>query len=328
MKNNALVEALHTGMGTEIAHKIYGRHSRKALQFVEKEARRLEQRLSRFLPESDVSRVNRSAGMKSEKISVETCEILSHAMKCSVISKGLFDITAGPLIDLWDYRNATKAPERSYIDQVLPLVNYKDLNLDADRRRAGLQNTGQSIDLGGIAKGFASDRFMEIFREYGITSAYSNIGGNVSLLGNKPDGSPWLVGIRHPRQTGLLGAIAVTGKAVVTSGDYERYFVDREGRRFCHILNPITGYPAESGLISVTVADGSAVTADLLSTAIFVAGLERGLALIKQYPGAEAVLVDRALQVYVTQGLQKCFQAACEMRVNYLSEKERDHAEW
>ncbi len=318
MDNDAAVEAMHTGMGTEMVHRAFGRHSMIALRAVENEAQRLERLFSRFLPESDISRINRSAGLKNEKVSSETYEVLSYAKECSNVSQGLFDITIGPLADLWDYKHALEPPTNSKIELVLPLVGYNDLELDAVQKTAGLKSSGHSVDLGGIGKGFASDCFMEIFHEYGVKSAFSNIGGNVSTLGNKPDGSPWRVGIRHPRQNGLLGAVAITGKAVVTSGDYERFFFDKEGRRFHHILNPITGYPAESGLVSVTVVTDSAMTADALSTAVFVAGLERGLTIIEKYPQAEAVLVDTMLRVYITRGLQKCFQASDGINVNYM----------
>ena len=201
---------------------------------------------------------------------------------------------------------------------MLPKVNYSDLVLDPQAGTAMLRKAGQSVDLGGIGKGFASDRFMQIFQEQGILSAFSNIGGNVSTLGNKPDGRPWRVGLRHPRDIGLLGAVEVTGKAVVTSGDYERFFIDRQGRRFHHILNPLTGYPAESGLVSVSVIADNAMTADALSTAVFVAGLEKGLGLIGQYPQAEAVLVNTELMVYVTRGLRKCFQTAKGTQAIYV----------
>jgi len=224
--------------------------------------------------------------------------------------EGLFDITIGPLVDLWDYKHAFEAPEEARIQQVLPLVNYCDLVLDPEDRTAKLRKSGQTIDLGGIGKGFASDRFIEILKESGIASAFTNIGGNVSTLGNKPDGSPWCVGIRHPRQDGcLLGAVGVTGKAVVTSGDYERYFIDREGKRPHHILNPTTGYPTKSGLISVTIIGDSAMTADALSTIVFVAGMESGLELLAAFPGTEAVLVDHRQRVYITKGLKNCYQS-------------------
>lgn len=318
MGKSAAFEAVHTGMCTEIAHLAFGKKAAQALRAVKKEAQRLEQLFSRFLPESDIGRINRFAGVKHEKISAETCEVLSKAKKISEISQGLFDITVGPLADLWSIKTASEPPPDNLIERVLSLISYNDLELDADRKKAKLTKPGQSVDLGGIGKGFASDCFVEIFRKHGVASAFSNIGGNVSTLGCKPDGSPWQVGIRHPRQNSLLGAVKVCGKAVVTSGDYERYFIDREGRRFHHILNPVTGYPAESGLVSATVVAESAMTADALSTAVFIAGLESGLSLIEKFPVTDAVLVDTRLRVYVTRGLKECFQPSGGLNVYYI----------
>ena len=317
MGSAAEVEDTHLGMGTQMAHRAAGKNAAQALAAVHREAQRLENLLSRFLPESDVSRINRSAGVKREPVSAETYGILSFATECSVASAGLFDVTAGPLIDLWDYRHASLPPEKERITAALPLVNYRDLELCPAENSAELRKTGQSLDLGGIGKGFASDRFMEIFHEYGVTSAWSNIGGNVSTLGSKPDGSPWRVGIRHPRQNGLVGAVAVTGQSVVTSGDYERYFIDSEGRRFHHILNPVTGYPADAGLLSATVVAKSAMVADAVSTAVFVVGLERGLAFVRNYQ-VEAVLVDAQLRVYVTRGLRRNYQASAGIKTSYI----------
>ena len=318
MENCAAAEAAHSGMGTQMAHRAFGPNAEKALRAVEAEAGRLERLLSRFLPESEIGRINRSAGIRSEPVGPETFAVLLCAKRCSVLSRGLFDPTVGPLVDLWDYKHALEPPAENRIRAALRLVGFRDLELDPVRRTAGLKKPGQSLDLGGIGKGFASDRFMELFREYGVASAFSNIGGNVSTLGGRPDGSPWRVGIRHPRRDGLIGAVAMTGKAVVTSGDYERYFFDRQGRRFHHILNPLTGYPAQAGLVSVTVVADSAMTADALSTAVFVAGPEKGPALMENYPGTEAVLVDAALRVSVTRGLRHCFQASDGSNVVYL----------
>jgi len=318
MDAHVAVESAHIGMGTEMAHKAFGQYAQEALRAVEGEARRLERMFSRFRSESEIYALNKSAGEKCEKVSPETYEVLSQAIEFSRTSHGLFDATIAPLVDLWDYKNARIAPEDKKIQHILPKVNYLDLALDPLARTAMLRNAGQSIDLGGIGKGFASDRFMEIVQEYGIASAFSNIGGNVSTLGSKPDGLPWRVGLRHPRQIGLLGAVEVTGKAVSTSGDYERFFIDRQGRRFHHILNPFTGYPAQSGLVSVSVIADSAMTADALSTAVFIAGLEEGLDLIGKYPQAEAVLVNPELEVFVTRGLSKCFQTVNVIKTIYI----------
>jgi len=144
---------------------------------------------------------------------------------------------------------------------------------------------------------------------FGIASAYSNLGGNVVTVGAKPDGSPWHIGIQHPRQeNGLIGAVSVVNQTVVTSGDYQRYFTDSQGKRHHHILDPTTGYPAESGLISVSIVTDKSVAADALSTILFVAGMEKGLEFLSSFPQTEAILVDSNLQVYVTQGLRCRFQ--------------------
>jgi len=178
---------------------------------------------------------------------------------------------------------------------------------------------GQSIDLGGIGKGYAGDRVLEIFRGFGVTSAYSNLGGNVVSLGTKPDGSPWRIGIQHPRQEErLIGVVSVAGQSVVTSGDYQRYAVGHNGKRYHHILNPLTGYPAESGLVSVTIIAEKSMAADALSTAVFVAGMDKGLELLKNYPQVEAVLVDSKIEVFITRGLKDRFQTDENIRLNIL----------
>lgn len=298
-------------MNTGITFRVFGEKADAAIKHAMAELIRLEKALSRFLPGSEVAGINKSAGKGHIKISPETYEILSYSLFISRKTQGLFDITISPLVDLWDYKHSLHAPKKREVRRVLSLVSYHDLVLNSEEKTAGLGKPGQSIDLGGIAKGYASDCIIDLLRKYNVTSAFVNIGGNVSTLGNKPDGTSWSVGIRHPRREGcLLGAVKVTGKAVVTSGDYERYFIDREGKRWHHILSPVTGYPAEAGLISVTVAADSAMTADALSTAVFIAGMDKGLGILSDFPGAEAVLVNNRQQIYITQGLKECYEAA------------------
>lgn len=317
MGASAAHRAKQDGMGTEMVHEAFGPHAQEALCAVREEAGRLEALLSRFLPDSDICRVNRSAGVRGERLSREAYEVLQRAAAFSRLSHGMFDVTIGPLVDLWDYKHAAEAPDDASMRRILPLVNHHDLLLDPTERTARLRKPGQSIDVGGIAKGYASGRLIDVFRENGVASAYTNIGGNVSTLGCKPDGAPWRVGIRHPRQASLLGAVAVSGQSVVTSGDYERFFVDRQGKRYHHILDPRTGYPAESGLASVTVVCEDAMTADALSTTLFVAGLEAGLELLRGFPEAHAVFVDTGIQVAVTPGLKGYFQAASGIDIRY-----------
>jgi len=316
MLQPVVTEVSSFGMNTSILYRVMGESGKMAVAQAESEILRLENKLSRFIPDSEVSKINSNSGLCSVKISNETYEVLSYALMLSEITQGLFDITGSPLIDLWDYKHAFHVPLNYKIRKILRKIDYRELILNSIVKTAFLRRAGQSIDLGGIGKGYASDRCIKIFQECGVTSAYVSIGGNVSTLGNKSDEFLWSVGIRHPRYEGcLIGAVKVNGKSVVTSGDYERYFIDRKGNRWHHILNPTTGYPARSGLVSVTVVAESAMSADALSTAIFVAGMNKGLLYLAKFQGTEAILIDDNLKVYITKGLKEYFQPLEGMKV-------------
>ena len=303
--------ATHFGMGTLMAHQLHGASAQDCLAAARAELTRLEELLSRFIPSSDVSRINRSAGVGSEQVSADTLAVLERARLAAARCGGCFDPTIGPLVDLWNIRGENFVPPaEADIRAALAMVDYRDLRLVASESTAALRRSGQSIDLVGIGKGYAGDVLMALYSASGIDSALSNLGGNVIAWGSKPDSSPWQVGIRHPRREGaLIGALGVMDCAVVTSGDDQRYRVDSRGNRYHHILDPRTGCPARSGLLSVTVTAESALDADAYATALFVAGLERGLELLRGQPGIEAVFVDEDLRVFVTAGLEGDFQS-------------------
>lgn len=311
MEESAAATVTRHAMGTVMSHKAFGRLAEDSLTAVCSEVARLEGLLSRFLAESEISRINRSAGMGRAPISRETHDVLSAAAELSARVQGCFDVTIGPLVTLWQAgKQAASPPDAASLRQALPLVNHRELILDARHMTAGLVKRGQSIDLGGIGKGFAADRIAEVFRKFGIRSAYSNLGGNVVAVGTKPDGSAWRIGIQHPREEErLIGSVAVVDQTVVTSGDYQRYYTDGQGERQHHILDPRTGTPAQAGLISVSIVASRSVVADSLSTAVFVAGMDKGLEFVRSLPHTEAILVDSELNVYVTQGLRYRFQA-------------------
>lgn len=321
MRDQQVAQITQTAMGTVMSHRAFGTYAEESLGAVCKEIARLEGLLSRFRPDSDISRVNQSAGIQSEKVSRETCEVLVKAVEFSRAFPGCLDVTIEPLVNLWRVgKGSNTPPEEDAIQQVLPLVNFRDLVIDPWKTTAGLRCFGQSIDLGGIGKGYAADRIIEVFRRFEITSACSNLGGNVVTLGTRPDGSPWRIGIQHPRQENqIIGAVAVAGQSVVTSGDYQRYFVDSHGRRYHHLLDPKTGYPAQSGLISVSIVCAPSVNADALSTILFVAGLEKGVDFLKKYPETGAILIDTDLRVFVTQNLKGCFETYRAMDVTFLN---------
>lgn len=317
---HSMPHAVQQAMGTLMTHRVIGPNAAECLAAVCAEVERIEALFSRFSPDSDISRINRSAGQQSERISAETYAVLAEAIEFSRVCPGCFDITIEPLVALWNCAQATgQPPEAASIRRALAQVDTRDLILNLGEGTARLRRSGQSVDLGGIGKGYAGDRILEIYGRFGIPSAWSNLGGNVVTYGAKPDGSPWDIGIQHPRrENALLGAVAAVGKTVVTSGDYQRYFTDRQGMRHHHILNPMSGTPSDSGLISVSVVSACSLAADVLSTILFVAGLEKGQRILDNFSGSEGIFVSTDLSVAITPGLAGCFQAAEGIEVTIL----------
>lgn len=314
-------QATHRAMGTIMTHKAFGGEANQAITSVCAEIANLELLMSRFIPESEISRVNRSAGtLESEPLSKQVLDVLLKSKELSQLCQGLFDITSGPLVNLWHLcKHTQNPPSQADIDLTLPLINDQDLILDPYQQTAFLNMPGQAIDLGGIGKGFAGDQIIRLYDEFGIRSAFSNLGGNVAAVGSKPDGSPWRVGIQHPRKpSDLVGWVAVTDKAVVTSGDYQRAYLSSSEYKYHHILNLRTGYPSESDLISVTVVAKQGVIADALSTALFVAGLENAIQILKSFTGVEVVLIDQDLQVFVSDGLETCFYPQSNIKIGII----------
>lgn len=314
------MELKNIGMNTLMLHKAFGRYAEEALQAIHKEAARLEEQLSCFLPDSEISTINSTAGKSCPMISRETYDLLARAVDYSRYSSGLFDVTVGPLVRVWrSCRDTLRPPDASLIKEAMSLVNYQEISFKPKDMSAGLMRNGQSIDLGGIGKGYAGDKFIEVFRSFDIDSAYTNIGGNVVTVGSKPDGTPWKIGIQHPRsENSLIGMVSVIDKAVVTSGDYQRYFIGKDGIRYHHIIDPTTGYPAKAGLLSTTIISDNSMRADALSTILFIAGMDQGLTILEQFPGTEAIFIDHELKVYITAGLAEDFKASPEVEVYVL----------
>ncbi len=291
-------------MGTVVNQAVYGDGAPAAALAALREIRRLEGLLSRFSPRSEISKLNRAAGGKPVRLRPEAIENLAEAVVVSRLSDGAFDVTACPLVRLWSVTAENPAlPSDSAIAEARELVDYRSLSVDPASRTACLQKSGMAVDLGGIAKGYAADMAIDVYRSKGIASAMIDLGGNVAVLGNRQDGSPWSVGIQDPdgARGECLGALSIRDLSVVTSGDYERFF-ESEGRRYHHIIDPRTGYPAESGLRSVTVVAKRSLMADALSTAAFVLGLERGLELLK-ISHVEGLFVTPDRKVYMTPWL-------------------------
>ncbi len=276
----------------------------EALKRAEERVRALHDRLSVFQPESELSLLNASAGCGPVSVGDDALHLLTQSKHYSALSHGAFSITTRALSSLWRlHARCGTVPTRAEVEQALALVNDEDILLDETAKTAELARFGQSLDLGSIAKGYAADEVLRILKEGGVTDTMINLGGTVATLGRIRR-----VGVQHPdRITGIaMGRISVENACVVTSGDYERYY-EVEGVRYHHILDPKTGYPARSGLRSVTLIGPSALELDALSTIVFVLGAEEGMPFLLQ-AGVDAVLVTDKLDVFCTEGLRENFE--------------------
>ena len=306
------IDAQEFAMGTVISQKVYGKNGQMVIDLANERIRYLEGLVTFNAPEGDIYNLNKNAGKKKVELNAITIKMMKKAQQVAELSNGAFDITIGPLVKSWGIgtENA-RVPSADELHKLLPVINYKDL--EVDDRAAFLKKQEQLVDLGGIAKGYAGDEVIEIYKKNDIKSAFINLGGNVMTLGSKPDGSPWTVGIRNPRMEEaadahqILGSITVRNKAVVTAGDGERYFI-KDGKRYHHILDPHTGYPAQSDLMSVTLVTDSSFDADALDTAVFILGLEKGMDFLKKYGGIEAVFITTDKKIVVTDGLKGNFK--------------------
>lgn len=276
-------------MGTVVSQRLYGGTAEDA-DAVETAVADLEELLSRHIEDSAVSKLNRTGNSDASALA----EIVSACLDVCAASDGAFDITVGGLTDLWNFDGDSVLPDETEILAALETVGYDSVAAAGGIVTIG---AGQMIDLGAAGKGAACDAAREYLEESRVKGAVISVGGSVLVYGERNRaGDRWRVAVRHPRRSDeFLGVISLDSGCVSTSGDYEKYF-EKGGARYHHILNPKSGYPADSGLISVTVVCESGLLSDALSTACFVLGKERGAALIEHF-GAGAVFVDSNLGI-------------------------------
>ena len=232
--------------------------------------------------------------------------LMEQALEICRRTDGALDLSIYPIVRAWGFTTGSyQVPDEAEIQALLPLVDYRKIQYDAADGDVTLPE-GMEIDLGSVAKGYAGQLAAQMLREHGVQSALLNLGGNVQTVGTKPDGSPWQIGIKDPQGEDAMMVLSVEDQAVVTSGGYERYF-EQDGQTYWHIMDPSTGHPADSGLISVTIVGDEGVVCDGLSTALFVMGLEKAADLWAQSGDFEAVFVTASGEVYITEGLRDCF---------------------
>ena len=263
----------------------------------------LEEQVSVTDEHSDIYAIDHTG---SGSLSGNAAELMEQALELCRRTGGALDISVYPIVRAWGFTTGGyQVPDEETIQSLLPLVDYTQIQYDAATGVVALPE-GMEIDLGSVAKGYAGQLAAQMLREHGVQSALLNLGGNVQTVGAKPDGSPWQIGIKDPQGEDAMMVLSVEDQAVVTSGGYERYF-EQDGQTYWHIMDPSTGHPADSGLISVTIVGDEGVVCDGLSTALFVMGLEKAADLWAQSGDFGAVFVTASGEVYITEGLQDRF---------------------
>jgi thiamine biosynthesis lipoprotein len=297
-------------MGTLVEITVVGESHRasQAAAAVAHEMTRIENLTSFHKTSSALSRINSNAGGERIRSDPELLVLIQKSLHFAAISGGTFDPTIGPVSLLWNFSaGEPRLPESREISEALAKVGWRRVELDIAAGTVALPEKGMALDLGAIAKGYALDRAGVVLRQFGITSALINAGGDIIALGEKGPKKPWRVGVQDPNKPNSIVAVAlIQDRAIVTSGDYERFFM-RNGKRYHHILDPRNGYPAQ-GLRSVTIVAQDGVTADAMSTAVFVLGPEDGMSKIESTEGVEGLLIDDLGNIKLSRGARALFE--------------------
>ncbi len=277
--------------------------ARKAMGEAYGELDRLGQLLNFYAEDSELSAINRNAGIQPVPVSPDTLEIIQAAVYAGEQTEGGFDVTVGPVVKLWDF-NEKILPDPASVAERLPFVGYQNIVIDAAASSVFLKKAGVQVDLGGIIKGFAADKAVAVLQKNGMEGGIVAVAGDIRVFGRQPDGRPWHLGVQNPRQKEdsdvLLATLDLEDKGISTSGDYQRYFI-RDGVRYHHLFNPKTGFP-ESLCQSVTVIAPTTTLTDAFATGIFIMGPKKGLALLEKLD-MDGIIVDQDGKVLLTKGL-------------------------
>ena len=299
-------------MGTDVRVELWHPDEQvacDAIRAVMAEMQRIDNTMSPYISTSTLSKLNREAGQHPVRVGPEMFTLISRSLEISDLTHGAFDVTYASAGRYYNFRQHIR-PDAATLAEAVKSINYHYLQMNAGSDSIKYLHPHVYVDLGGIAKGHAVDRCIDILKKRGITQAMVGAGGDSRILGDRL-GEPWVVGIKDPRHEGRMSAVLpLMDVAVSTSGDYERYF-EKDGVRYHHIIDPKTGDSARR-VASVTILGNDATTTDALSTSVFVMGPEEGLALVNRMPGIDAIIIDGKGRMYVSQSLMEMQTAQTE----------------
>jgi thiamine biosynthesis lipoprotein len=293
-------------MDTTMTVTAYGENAQEAVDAAIDEIKRLDALLSTGSGTSEISILN-AAG--SSKLSDDAAYLVKRSIELNASTSGAFDIAIYPVMKAWGFADGNyQVPESSELQRLLTLADVSDIIYNDSTKEISFAQSGMQIDLGGIAKGYTSARIMEIFKEHGVSHGMVSLGGNVQVLGTKTDGSKWRIAVQNPdKSSDYLGVLSVSDKAVITSGGYERYF-EQDGVTYHHIIDPATGYPADNGLVSVTIVSSDGTLADGLSTSLFIMGKDKAIEYWRAHHDEfDVIMLTDDGELYVTENIYSDF---------------------
>lgn len=292
-------------MDTYMTFTAYGDDAERAISRAENEIRKPEAEWSVTDEGSEIWKVNHSGG-QPVTVSDDTAQILQFALHMAEETDGALEPTIYPVLTAWGFTtDENRVPGEEELKSLLEKTGYEKVELDGN---VITLPQGMELDLGAVGKGYAGDLAAELVKEEGVTSALLDIGGNVQAVGSRPDGSDWRLGLRNPFGEGNVGVLSASDCAVVTSGNYERYFVCEDGQVYGHIIDPETGRPVDNGLASVTIIAEEGKTGDALSTSMFVKGLELAEDYWRAHRNFDMIIITEGGEIYLTEGAEKCFE--------------------
>ena len=298
-------------LGTIITITLYGSVSDTVFDKIFARIADIDQKMSAQRIDSEINQVGDAAGDHAVKVSDDTFFVVKNALEVASNSRNSFDPAIGPIVRLWNIGGTIPhVASDEELAKVLPLVDWRNINIDEKSHSVYLKKAGMRLDLGGIAKGYAADEAARICREENVKSALLDLGGNILVVGSKPDGSDWKIGIQDPfaERGNSVGVLSISDQTAVTSGPYERFFMEN-GIRYHHIMDPRDGKPARSGIEQVTlVGSGPSMFADGYTKPCFILGVNQGLEILKAVPQFEVIFVDDKHHVYMTQEIAKHFR--------------------
>ena len=304
------ISRLELFMGTAIKVTLYNGGSEEILDKVFDRILEIENLVSINKENTELTNLNENAGIKTVKLSETSYDIIKKGIHYSQISQGGYDVTIGPLVKLWSIGlPEAKVPNKDEIEETIKNIDYSKVIMNDETKEVFLKEKNMMLDLGSIAKGYVADEVASILKEENVDQAIIDLGGNIYALGLKNGDTNWKIGIQNPFDSRgqAVGVLEVSDKSVVTSGIYER-FIEKDGVKYHHILNPKTGYPFETSIAGVSIISDKSIDADALSTLVFTKGVEEGLEFVESLKNIDAIFITNDKKVYSTSGVKDNFK--------------------